>query len=403
MHTQLRLSSLCVAFLAAGACAQDTLPGPAYDSWLGIYASKYNADSEKTSPSGVYQSGIERGIEYGFRMDNKWGGRFEYSNLKLDYRQSTSQPEDQGQMFGADALYFPGNGDTFFFAGLRRQHLQDHYTLGDVGVGRHWEMADNLRFITEAGMFHDFSNNTNDFRVKAGIAFTFGSRSAAPAVVGDADNDGVNNNLDQCPGTPAGAQVDSRGCELDSDNDGVTNQYDQCPNTPPNTRVDETGCPIQEVGDADNDGVKDDRDQCADTPANDKVDADGCTIFTEKEVSHTIRVPFAHNSSVIQDPDSQDIRNFVKFIKRYGKTSVVIEGHASEPGDDDYNMMLSEKRANAFKELLVSRYGIDESRLQAKGFGETQLLDTSNTLEAHKKNRRIYIKVTETVKRRAKK
>ncbi|NMH60912.1 OmpA family protein [Alteromonas ponticola] len=400
MHTKLKLSTLCIAFIAASANAQETSPGPAYDSWLGIYAAKYNSDTEKASPAGVYDGGIEKGVEYGFRMDNKWGGRFEYSSLNLDYRESSGQGDESGQMFGADALYFPANGDTFLFAGLRRQHLQDHFTLGDVGVGRHWRMSDNLRFVTEAGLFHDFSNNTNDFRVKAGFAFTFGSGSSAP-VVGDADNDGVNDNLDECPGTPAGAPVDSRGCELDSDNDGVTDQFDQCPNTPPNTRVDETGCPLKVVGDADNDGVKDDRDQCADTPTNDKVDADGCTIFTEKEVTHTLRVLFANNSSVIQDPDSQDIKDFVKFIKRYGKTSVTIEGHASAPGEADYNMMLSEKRANAFKEMLITRYDIDESRLQSKGFGETQLLDTSNTAEAHKKNRRIYIRVTETVKRRA--
>ncbi|MCW8090785.1 OmpA family protein [Alteromonas sp. ASW11-130] len=402
MHTKLHLTSICLAFLSAGVGAQDTQPGPAYDSWLGLYGAKYNGDTNKSSPLGVYDNGLERGIEYGFRMDNKWGGRFEYSNLKLDYRVSANLTQDQGQMFGADALYFPNNSDTFLFAGLRRQHLQDHYTLGDVGIGRHWQISERFRFVTEAGLFHDFSNNTNDLRFKAGLAFTFGSVPSTPKIA-DADDDGVNDNLDQCPGTPRGAQVDAKGCELDSDNDGITNQYDQCPNTPPNTRVDSTGCAIKEVGDADKDGVKDDRDQCADTPANDKVDADGCTVFTEKEVAHTIRVMFPHNSAEIQDPDSEKVQQFVKFIRRYGKTSVLIEGHASAPGDADYNMMLSEKRANAFKNMLVSRYGIEESRLQAKGFGETQLLDTSNTAEAHKKNRRIYIRVTETVKRPKKK
>ncbi len=403
MHTKLRLSSFCLAFIVAGASAQSTQPGPAYDSWLGFYGTKYNADTHKASPSGEYQSGSERGVEYGFRMANKWGGRFEYSNIKLDYRESENLPQDQGQMFGADALYFPANGDTFLFAGLRRQHLQDHFTLGDVGIGRHWKVSDSFRFITEAGLFHDFSNNTNDYRLKAGFAFMFGSAKSAPVKIADSDNDGVNDNTDQCPGTPAGAAVDARGCELDSDNDGIVNQSDQCPNTPPNTPVDATGCPVKEIGDADKDGVKDDRDQCADTPANDKVDNDGCTIFTEKEVTHTVRVLFANNSAEIQDPNSQQVQDFVKFIKRYGKTSVLIEGHASAPGDADYNMMLSEKRANAFKEMLVTRYDIKESRLQAKGFGETQLLDSSNTLEAHKKNRRIYIRVTETVKRREKK
>ena len=48
----------------------------------------------------------------------------------------------------------------------------------------------------------------------------------------DDDGDGVTNDIDKCPGTPAGAKVDATGCELDSDGDGVGDSRDQCPNTP---------------------------------------------------------------------------------------------------------------------------------------------------------------------------
>ena len=86
----------------------------------------------------------------------------------------------------------------------------------------------------------------------------------------DTDGDGVNDDLDKCPGTPAGTAVDSSGCPLpqDDDGDGVTNDIDKCPGTPAGAKVDASGCEL----DSDGDGVGDSRDQCPNTPAGAKVD-----------------------------------------------------------------------------------------------------------------------------------
>lgn len=92
----------------------------------------------------------------------------------------------------------------------------------------------------------------------------------------DSDADGVYDGIDQCAGTPAGTRVDVRGCPLDADGDGVADELDQCPNTPAGTQVDAKGCPLE--FDSDHDGVNDDKDLCPNTPATVKVDADGCPI-----------------------------------------------------------------------------------------------------------------------------
>lgn len=68
--------------------------------------------------------------------------------------------------------------------------------------------------------------------------------SHASVAVGDADNDGINDNTDQCANTPAGALVDVSGCPLDTDNDGVFDGLDQCPNSTSGANVDSTGCEI---------------------------------------------------------------------------------------------------------------------------------------------------------------
>jgi len=93
----------------------------------------------------------------------------------------------------------------------------------------------------------------------------------------DSDHDGVYDGLDKCPGTPAGAHVDATGCPTDSDGDGVPDGIDQCPNTPKGATVDAKGCPI----DSDGDGVPDGIDQCPGTPAGTTVDEKGCPMDSD--------------------------------------------------------------------------------------------------------------------------
>jgi outer membrane protein OmpA-like peptidoglycan-associated protein len=88
----------------------------------------------------------------------------------------------------------------------------------------------------------------------------------------DADADGVYDGIDKCPGTTTGARVDAQGCPTDTDRDGVADGPDQCPNTPAGATVDTTGCPV----DSDHDGVPDGIDKCPGTPASTEVDTAGC-------------------------------------------------------------------------------------------------------------------------------
>jgi len=89
----------------------------------------------------------------------------------------------------------------------------------------------------------------------------------------DEDGDGVDDTLDQCPGTPAGSPVAANGCP-DTDNDGVDDGNDQCPGTPTSSTVAANGCI-----DTDGDGVDDNLDQCQGTPPATPVDAVGCPLI----------------------------------------------------------------------------------------------------------------------------
>jgi len=92
-----------------------------------------------------------------------------------------------------------------------------------------------------------------------------------PSLLADADDDGVINISDDCPGTPAGTHVEATGCP-DTDEDGIKDDDDTCDTV----REIITGCP-----DEDGDLVIDENDVCSDSSPDFAVDPDGCTVDTD--------------------------------------------------------------------------------------------------------------------------
>ena len=370
MKKTFRFTALALAVITSSQVAAQEENKP-FDSWLGLHGMYYNASAEKPGPD-VTDDGAGFGFEYGWRFDESWAVRGEYTALDLDYTQQLGSNDSvSGHMFGVDAVYFMPDDMWYLFGGVKRQILDENYNLANIGIGKHWDLSDDVKITTEIAAYRDFDDSYYDYSVKVGFAFPIGQSpkstytKPAPVVDGDNDNDGVLNSMDQCPSTPAGTTVDGKGCAV--------------------------------IADADKDGVADSKDMCPDTPMNDKVDADGCTVFDKEEVSHTLRVLFANESAEVREPRSEDIQDFVAFFKRYGKTTAVIEGHASAPGSESYNMDLSKRRAESFKDVLVNEYGIDESRLSTEGFGESDLLMEGSSAEANRLNRRISIRVSAIV------
>lgn len=407
------------------------------DKWVAGFVEYYSAENESASFIDDDQ-GAGVGVEFGYRFSEEMAVRFEASYMDMDvYNEFLNEDSNR---FGVDLMYFLPDDELYFFGGLKRVEIVNTDAMANIGIGKHWEPAKNwdlgeyqelgnrLKIITELAAYQTIAsgnnatsdNNNTHVGFKLGLAYAFGGTNG-PSMSKDSDNDGVVDSKDQCADTPAGIAVDSMGCILDLDGDGVINRLDNCPDTPAGTEVDSYGCkndldndgvannidmcpntaPGVKVGakgcslvlDTDQDGVLDDVDNCADTPLTDKVDAKGCSVFTEEEVSINVKVLFANNSSVIGNSDASQFQEVADFMNRYPGTDAVIEGHASAPGTDDYNLMLSQKRANAVRTLLIEKYGIKAERLIAIGFGETQLLDTANTAAANKANRRIVVKV----------
>jgi outer membrane protein OmpA-like peptidoglycan-associated protein len=204
----------------------------------------------------------------------------------------------------------------------------------------------------------------------------------------DTDKDGINDEMDKCPNDAGLAKYN--GCPIpDSDKDGVNDEEDKCPNQAgPASRQ---GCPVT---DRDSDGVDDDNDRCPDikgTSAN-----NGCPEIPAN-VSKTLgvsaqNISFGAANAKLTTKSNASLNQVVTIMNENPTLRVRIEGHTDNAGNDDKNMQLSEDRANAVKDYLVSK-GISEDRITAEGFGETTPIADNGTAAGRTKNRRIEIKI----------
>jgi len=80
-------------------------------------------------------------------------------------------------------------------------------------------------------------------------------------------------------------------------------------------------------------------------------------------------VSFACASSRIAQTQVVNVERVAQYLKANSGAKVSIKGYASPEGGKNYNQKLSERRANAVKNMLIKKYGIDESRISAEGCG----------------------------------
>src|SRR6184192_143526 len=204
----------------------------------------------------------------------------------------------------------------------------------------------------------------------------------------DADGDGVLDGLDQCPSTPAGAVVDAVGCPLDADKDGVPDGLDKCPNTPPGAEVDDVGC--QRFKDSDGDGVDDTKDRCPGTPTGTRVDAAGCPIlFTPERTPVILRgVIFETGKSALK-PESFTVLDIVaQSLNANPDIRIEIAGYTDNTGSDATNLRLSQARADAVRAYLGSK-GVTPGRMVTKGYGATKPIAPNTTVAGRAQNRRV--------------
>lgn len=86
----------------------------------------------------------------------------------------------------------------------------------------------------------------------------------------------------------------------------------------------------------------------------------------------------------------REVERLADFLQEFPERAVVVEGHTDSTGEDAYNLLLSEQRAQSVQDALIAR-GIDPSRVAAGGYGERYPVATNDTTAGRQQNRRVEV------------
>jgi OmpA-OmpF porin, OOP family len=255
-----------------------------------------------------------------------------------------------------------------------------------------------------------------------------------PDEPGSKDNNGCP--LPESPGEDtAPAAVIAETPPADRDGDGIPDHLDLCPDVPglrdlggcpepeepvaapvepvkPAEPVQKKETPVQPVkaapvvesapvpppapvaepvsGDRDGDGVPDRIDRCPDTPG--PASNDGCPVLSAEDRSvldlAMRSVQFEVGSATITPESFRTLDRIAEIMNRYRDYQLIINGHTDNVGRPTSNLALSEERAKACYNYLISR-GIRAERMIHSGFGDARPLTGNRTEEGRGINRRV--------------
>ena len=299
--------------------------------------------------------------------------------IKSSDRSGDSQ---DGIMVDLVQFYSLGGWSPYVFAGLGGVHEDVGPAKGiffaiEAGGGLLFSLTDKLtaRASLAAMSVHQDelyagTDAYTDFRFNVGLMYPFGGALA-----------------------PVAAPVVTRA--KDSDGDGLADDKDACPSTPAATA---DGCPAAAPvvqTDSDGDGVIDLQDECSGTLEGLKVDEKGCAVETVGGQAQSVvlkGVTFLPGSATLTAEAKVVLDTAVAALSGQKSLEVELGGHTDSQGKDAANLALSQRRAESVRQYLVGK-GIDAGRMTAVGYGETQPIADNNTPAGRAENRRVEFKI----------
>ena len=112
---------------------------------------------------------------------------------------------------------------------------------------------------------------------------------------------------------------------------------------------------------------------------------------TERGIVLTIGdVLFATGKADLSSDALRSVDKLAEFLQAHPNRNVLIEGHTDSVGSDEFNLTLSQKRADSVKEALTGK-GIGEERITAKGYGKKYPVASNDTVSGKQQNRRVEV------------
>jgi len=347
-------SSILMLGLAGAAQAHEDLDSDGKFSVL-IGAGRYLTDSDRGLDNGMAG---EFGV--GYIIDKHWAVEAIYTDITRLHNDASASVD--AEMYRLDGLYHfdrSGHWTPYLAAGVGEISFEpdgsadSDETIINAGGGVKYAISKAASLRGDVRAIYGDEDSDLDGLVTLGLTYVFGAGTTAAPL--DSDGDGVLDADDRCPGTPAGVTVNSKGCALDSDLDGVPNYLDKCHST----------------------------------KAGVKVDSDGCPMLATDTVSIELEVLFDTSQADIKPEFMAEIQRVAEFMAQYKGAYAVIEGHTDSLGDAGYNKDLSQRRADAVRDVLVGKMKINNQRVTAEGYGEERPRASNETRDGRQLNRRV--------------
>lgn len=274
-----------------------------------------------------------------------------------------ADPKDLGEVFGED-------GD--------KKYIKEAYI--PVGAGVKFKVSERVSFNLGYTMHFIDSDNFDGVWAKAttkdkfsygyaGLEFSLGS-SAKPnldwvnplALMYDELKDpSLRQEVEALKNRVSNVEKSVEDLKKDTDGDGVADQFDKCPGTPAGTAVDGSGCPLPKATET--------------------------AAVNNSNLSGFETIQFEFNSSVLKTESYPTLDKLSSVLRENGG-KVTVNGYASSEGTAAYNLKLSKDRANSVKTYLVNS-GVNSSQVVTRGHGEANPIASNDTEEGRIQNRRV--------------
>jgi OOP family OmpA-OmpF porin len=340
-------------------------------SGTGATASKYNGTSYATKYNGVGLSGV-----------------FNIGSISFLHRKS-------GIIFygesGAGLNFYKPTFTNVFDPGVVQSYPNSVKELDmPIGAGVKFKLSEGLALNIGYTMTWIDNFNFSGFKTYpdyshyaytyAGLEYTFGTKTkpalewANPvATMYDELYDAaLRQEVEALKGRVANVETAVNDLKKDSDGDGVSDQFDKCPNTPAGTVVDGSGCPINFP-----------------PPIDTSLFVRKTTVVVGPAKAYA-NIQFEFDSSVLKT-ESYPILDLTSADLKSSGAVCELDGFASSEGTAAHNMRLSKDRANSVKTYLVNS-GVAAKKLKVKAFGETHPVADNSTEAGRILNRRVEFK-----------
>ncbi|MDB5967973.1 MAG: OmpA family protein [Hydrocarboniphaga sp.] len=344
------------------------------------------------APMASYVWTDDRHLDQGFGGSFAAGYRFGWYSIELSGLYERVESDEQtAQLAGAsvNTQLFPFKTlpNLYFLVGAGGLEVRHYPSTGDS------HQFSNTFLNAGPGYLFPLRFGRYDLAVRAEALYRYGHRDSSPegtTIAPDNFNYVLINlglqlplgrSAELTPPTAEPAAVVPVAPPPDSDGDGVPDERDRCPGTPAGTTVDDAGCPLAPPPPP-----------CQTPEAGQKVDLSGCATG-DTLVLHGVNFEF---DKATLTPDAKAILDPVAdALVAAPDIHVEIGGHTDAKGSDEYNRRLSQQRAQSVAQYLASR-GVAASRMTAQGHGETQPVADNATEDGRELNRRVELKITES-------